>query len=188
MFSLTALKLLFTTAKGWLKMLPYIIVISLVLFAGYKAYNWADGRGASRIQAQWDKETEDYKRAIAALKATLVVKEQDHLIATTRINNELAETVRLSDLELSRIAAEYERRLRLSADRAEIYQRQAEGGPASCTSLAGHTARLDESIEEGRRVVEDLRSIVGLRDRQLTQVGQQLLADRALYAELEPGK
>ena len=74
MMTWAALKLLFTTWKGWLKMLPYIIVLGLALFAGYTAFNWVDARGANRILVQWDKEKEDYARSIAALKATLVVK------------------------------------------------------------------------------------------------------------------
>lgn len=188
MMTWAALKLLFTTAKGWLKMLPYIIVISLAVYVGYKAYHWVDSRGANRIQVQWDKETEDYKRAVAALKATLVVKEQDHIRETIKISDQLAKEKLDHEEDVVAITAEYAERLRKSETRAEIYQRQAQGGPASCSSLASYTTQLDNSLEEGRSLVKEFRSLIGLRDRQLTLVGEQLLADRKLFTDQETGK
>ena len=181
--SWAAIKLLFTTAKGWLKMLPYILVLIAVLFIGYKTYNWIGDRAVAPVMAQWNKEKSDYAAAIDALRATFAAKEQTHRDETQRINDELAETKRVHDVELAGVIAEYERRLRNSTERAEVYQRQAAGGPTQCISLASHTAKLDKSLEEGRALVEELRRTVGLRDRQLTEVGKQLLADRALYAE-----
>ena len=183
MFTWSAVKLAFTTWKGFLKILPYLLVIAVLTYGSFKIYGGIFARGAASIQVQWDKETDDYKRAIAALQDAFRKKETTHLLETTRINDELAETKRLHDVELANAAAEFERRLLVSANRAEIYKRQAASGPDQCLSLAGHTARLDTSLEEGRSLVEEFRRTLGLRDRQLREVGNQLLADRELYAE-----
>ena len=188
MFSWLGVKAAFTTWKGFFKILPYLVLLAVLAFGTYKAYKWADGNGAARVQAQWDKETQDYARAIAALKAVISGKETAHQLETTRINDELAETKRLHDVELANAAAAFERRLLDSARRAEIYQRQAEGSPTQCISLASHTAKLDTSLEEGRALVEEFRATLGLRDRQLREVGSQLLADRALFADESTGK
>ncbi|UWJ04310.1 putative Rz/Rzl spanin protein [Escherichia phage vB_EcoS_Uz-1] len=70
-----------------------------------------------------------------------------------------------------------------SERRASVYKRQAEAGTLECRSLASHAARLDNSLEEGRRLVEELRATVRLRDNQLIELGKQIQADRKLFEQ-----
>lgn len=184
----TVIRLGLTTWKGFLKILPYILVFVVVGYAGYSAYKWADNKGASRVQAQWNKETEDYKRAITALKVTLIAKEQDHRLETTRISDALVQEKFDHQEDVAAITADFAVQLRNSETRTALYQRQAQGGPASCVSLASYTTELDNLLTEGRSLVKEGRSLVELRDRQLTLVGQQLLADRKLFTDQEAGK
>ena len=81
---------------------------------------------------------------------------------------------------LDAISSQYSARLQQSEQRAKVYQRQAEGGATECRSLASHAARLDNSLEQGRQLVEELRATVRLRDGQIIELSNQIRADRKL--------
>lgn len=51
----------------------------------------------------------------------------------------------------------------------------------SQANLASHAARLDRSLEEGRRMVAELSATLRQRDDQLRAVSKQLENDRSLF-------
>lgn len=172
--------------KLLLKALPYLAGVVLLFLLGSWIYVSGSKHGASVVQAQWDEQQKADAQAIQALRDEYALKEEAHRIENRKITHELAEAQKTYEVTLAEQRAEYDRRLQLSTNRAAIYQRQAESGAAQCRSLASHAARLDQTLEEGRSLVRELRDTLGLRDRQLILLGQQILNDRVLLNEGEP--
>lgn len=172
--------------KYLIKALPYLVVALGLYLLGSWIYASGSAHGASVVQAQWDKRQRADDQAIQALKDEYDSKEEAHRTKNRIITHELAEAQKSYEVALAEQRAEYDRRLQLSSNRAAIYQRQAESGAAQCRSLASHAARLDQTLEEGRSLVRELRDTLGLRDRQLILLGQQILNDRVLLNEGEP--
>lgn len=171
--------------KLFLKALPYLVIAGVLFLLGSKIYDAGSTYGASVVQGKWDEQSRQDALEIKRLEAVIEQKEVEHRAENTRITHELAEAQKTHEVALAEQRAEYDRRLQLSSNRAAIYQRQAESGAAQCRSLASHAARLDQTLEEGRSLVRELRDTLGLRDRQLILLGQQILNDRVLLNEGE---
>ena len=166
--------------KNLAKVAPYVLVVGLVLY-GVHLIRVADfDKGAASVQKQWDASEQKRAKEIAKVKAELFDEQIDHILDTAKISHDLSNATKKHETAVSQLTADFEHRLLLSADRAKFYQRQAEGGSAECGSLASHATKLDASLEEGRSVVEELRSTLELRETQLTLLGQQIQSDRKL--------
>lgn len=159
----------------------YLIVVGATALALWGTYSLGSSSGEASVQKKWDDQKIADLREANRLKDENALKEAKHRTEVDDLQKELRDAKSSHESELARIDAEYADRLRKSEGRAAIYQRQAEGGAAQCRSLASHAARLDASLEEGRQLVEELRATLGLRDRQLIQLGEQIKADRRLF-------
>lgn len=158
--------------KGW----PYLLVVALVV----TIYFWGKSSGQESVQKKWDKQKSEDTKAYNKLKGEYDVRNRQHSyeVGALSVRLQTAESNHAS--ELARISGDYDSRMLRSEKRATLYQRQAEAGTFGCRSLASHAARLDGSLEQGRRLVEELRATVRLRDDQLIQLGNQIQADRKL--------
>lgn len=151
-----------------------------VTFRGYVA-------GTEHVQRQWDAERESREKASqkakSELEAKLAASEARYAEREQKITAELAQVAEqhLAALRSQRIALE--QRLLQSTRRSEIYRDQAEGSEASCRDLASHAAKLDRALEEGRGLVQELSGTLGLRDRQVILLGDQIKSDRLLLDE-----
>lgn len=160
-------------SKGW----PYLLVVAL----GATLYFWGHANGSSTVQKKWD----DQK--VEDLKATKQLQDKYDVLQRKNSYDVGLLTARLQTAEgnyaseLARVSSNYDSRLQQSERRASVYKRQAEAGGTECRSLASHAARLDGSLEQGRRLVEELRATVRLRDSQLVELGKQIQADRKLF-------
>ncbi len=169
--------------KIFLKVLPYALVALMLFLLGSWIYNSGSTHGASVVQAKWDKQKKSDADAIQALKDEYDAKEESHRNENREITHELAEAQKSHEVALAEQRAEYDRRLQLSSERAAIYQRKAEGGAVECRSLASYATQLDTTLEEGRSLVRELRQTLGLREQQLTLLGNQIKNDRALFED-----
>lgn len=160
-------------SKGW----PYLLVVVL----GATLYFWGNSNGQDTVQKKWDDQKVEDLKAYNKLKGEYDVLNRQHSyeVGALTVRLQTAESNHAS--ELARISDDYDSRMLKSEQRASIYKHQAEAGNTQCTSLASHAARLDSSLEEGRRLVEELRSTVRLRDSQLIELGKQIQADRKLF-------
>lgn len=160
-------------SKGW----PYLLVVAL----GATLYFWGNSNGQDTVQKKWDDQKVEDLKAYNKLKGEYDVLNRQHSyeVGALTVRLQTAESNHAS--ELARISSDYDSRMLKSEQRATIYKRQAEAGSTQCTSLASHAARLDGSLEEGRRLVEELRATVRLRDSQLIELGKQIQADRKLF-------
>jgi len=123
---------------------------------------------------------EDQAEAVSKLR-----KEADTLEATNRITaqrNAVALTEVKNDYETALLAADsvHTSRLLDLQQRTDYYRGLSEAADSGCAELADARDRLDGLVEEGRRLVVELRQELLLRSDQLKIVKQQLTADRQL--------
>lgn len=159
-----------------------ILLASTLLIFGYTKVirHLAYQDGAASVQSRWDEETVRRDLITEQLKSKNEKLSQENKDLVVNIATNLENANALHTKTVAALHAEYADRLRKSEARSGIYREQAEGGATQCQRLASHATELDRSLEEGRSVVQELRTTVGLRDQQLEQLGRQILADRAL--------
>ena len=163
------------------KLLPYFLITGVILATGFAVYRFGYKNGSRDVHLEWDQDKTAARTAYDALVAQMAELEEVHRIEQEGTANELAQVRKDHEMVLSNQRIDFNRRLLQSASRADVYQRQAEAGAAACRDLAGHAARLDRTLEEGRGLVLELSATLGLREHQLKQLGAQLLNDRQLF-------
>ena len=160
-------------SKGW----PYLLVVVL----GATIYFWGNSNGQTTVQKKWDAQKVEDLKAIQKLQDKYNALQRNHSYEVGLLTSRLQTAESNYASELARVSSDYDSRMQQSERRASVYQRQAEAGTLECRNLASHAARLDNSLEEGRRLVEELRATVRLRDNQLIELGKQIQADRKLF-------
>ena len=163
------------------KLAPWIlatlVIGSLIWWVSHTSYV----AGQRDIQEQWDAERATYKKAMDTLRDQYATLEAKARIDNQRNSDELAEKEKSHAVALVELRREYDGRLLQSDKRASYYQRLAKGGAVEQANLASHAARLDRSLEEGRRMVAELSETLRQRDDQLRAVSTQLKNDRSLF-------
>ena len=163
------------------KLAPWIlatlVIGSLIWWVSLTSYV----AGQRDIQEQWDAERATYKKAMDTLRDQYATLEAKARIDNQRNSDELAEKEKTHAVALVELKREYDGRLLQSDKRASYYQRLAKGGAVEQANLASHAARLDRSLEEGRRMVAELSATLRQRDDQLRAVSKQLENDRSLF-------
>lgn len=160
-----------------------ILVLGLMVWGGMALHGSIKDSGRAEVQALWDADKKAHEVEITKLKEDYALREEAHRTENRRISHELSEAKLEHANAIAAVRNDYLVRLRTSEKRAGIYQRQAEGGAAERRSLAEHASRLDASLEEGRSLVRELRETLGLRDRQIRSLSEQILNDRQLFTE-----
>lgn len=159
-----------------------IAILSLGIVAGvssYKGYEY----GSGQVQAAWDAETARLNKLALEKEQENKRKEQEHREALTSLEEEIRKGKEEYEKAIADIESDYDRRMRASEDRSTTYRRWAEASASEQRNLADHAARLDQALTEGRSLVEELRGVVRQREREIKQLGTQLLLDRSLIGE-----
>lgn len=165
------------------KILPGALAVIALLFVAWAIHHHGYKAGSQEIQAAWNEDKLLQQEAHQKLVDEYAKREQAHQAENERISHELAEARKAHDAALADQRAAHQQRLLLSEGRAAVYRRQAEAGTAECRDLAGHAARLDRALEQGRGLVQELRGTLGLRDQQLRHLGEQILNDRKVLGD-----
>lgn len=168
---------------NYIKSIGGVLILVLVIWTLTSIYGAIKDSGRAEIQALWDADKAQHALAIAALKDEYAVKEEAHRTENRRISSELSQANLDHANAIAAVHLDYAQRLRNVEQRAAIYQRQAQGGAAERGDLADHAGRLDASLEEGRSLVRELRETLGLRDRQVRALSNQIRNDRALFED-----
>lgn len=164
----------------WLKIILFLIPVIVTVIVLMKVYNAGYRAGDADVTAQWQQEQLLHQKAIADLNEQIKTKENQHKQVSENISNEIAQASSEYETIVANLDSEYTIRLRNSEERSHSYQLAAESGAIERQRLASHAAELDRTLEEGRRLVEELRSSIELKDRQLRLLGSQIQADRSL--------
>ena len=168
---------------------PILIVLGVILLLygiGVSIYSTGKQAGIDEVSKEWTQEKLAYQDEILRIKTLNAGLEQDFENREAEVNKELRNVKASYERTLASNASEHAARLRNHQERADLYERKAQGSEVERRGLASHAAELDRSLEEGRQLVQELRTVVELRDSQLTEVGQQLLQTRALLESGEP--
>ena len=160
---------------------PWVLLAVSILGTVWFIYDSGVDSGSRQVQAQWDAEKATYKKAMDTLRDQYATLEAKARIDNQRNSDELAEKEKTHAVALVELRREYDGRLLQSDKRASYYQRLAKGGAVEQANLASHAARLDRSLEEGRRMVAELSATLRQRDDQLRAVSKQLENDRSLF-------
>ena len=168
---------------------PILIALGVILLLygiGVSIYSTGKQAGIDKVSKEWTQEKLAYQDEILRIKTLNAGLEQDFENREAEVNKELRNVKASYERTLASNASEHAARLRNHQERADLYERKAQGSEVERRGLASHAAELDRSLEEGRQLVQELRTVVELRDSQLTEVGQQLLQTRALLEAGEP--
>ena len=160
---------------------PWALLAVSILGTVWYIYDAGVDSGSRQVQAKWDDEKTTYKKAMDTLRDQYATLEAKARIDNQRNSDELAEKEKSHAVALVELRREYDGRLLQSDKRASYYQRLAKGGAVEQANLASHAARLDRSLEEGRRMVAELSATLRQRDDQLRAVSKQLENDRNLF-------
>lgn len=173
---------LFLRLPSWLRILgPTLIFMGAVWFIHHQGYQ----AGEQHVQAKWDKAIDRQKTEIARLKDEVGKKETQFRTERQAHEDELAAANRRYSSAIAGLDSRYALRLQNSERRAGRYQHLSEGSAAERAALASHAGKLDASLEEGRRLVEELRTTLEQRDAQLKAVSQELISTRKLMGEVD---
>ncbi len=157
-----------------------LLLLVLIVLLSFKLHSCGVGQGRAEIQSAWDKQKAANLAEINRIKEENRTKEAEHRAENERIYNDLFKAERQHAVALSEQRAEFDRRLRSSEARAAKYKALSEAGPTERADLASYAARLDTSLEEGRDLVREFRETLGLRDRQIESLRDQINNDRKL--------
>ena len=164
---------------------PILIVLGVILLLygiGVSIYSTGKQAGIDEVSKEWTQEKLAYQDEILRIKTLNAGLEQDFENREAEVNKELRNVKASYERTLASNASEHAARLRNHQERADLYERKAQGSEVERRGLASHAAELDRSLEEGRRVVKDLRTTVEQRDTELILLGTHLKTFEAYYA------
>lgn len=161
----------------------FALVILLAIGSLFLAHRVGKANGSAVVQAAWDKQDVVRQAEISRIELELARKESEHTIESKRISAALEKTNHDYQIALTELESVYTKRLLLSTQRASTYQRQANGTALERDTLAQHAAELDRTLEEGRRLVRELRDTLEQREVVIQELGKQILLDRNLLTE-----
>ena len=164
---------------------PILLALGALLLlygVGVSVYSAGKQAGKDQVTKDWNQEKLDYQNEILRLKAVHAGLEKDFEDRANKTNRDLRNAKVSYEKTLANHASEYAARVRNHQERADLYERKAQGSEVERRGLASHAAELDRSLEEGRRVVKDLRTTVEQRDTELILLGTHLKTFEAYYA------
>lgn len=157
-------------------LLPILILV--VLFSYVITYQYGKHVSYVSVHSEWQKERANTERKMRELREEYRTYEDEYREEIQKLKNSLQDSQDSFNAELSNIRAEYSDRLLDSENRAYVYKRMSEAGASERRDLADHAARLDRSLEEGRALVQELRTTLRQREVELITLGSQIQADR----------
>ena len=164
---------------------PILIALGVILLLygiGVSIYSTGKQAGIDEASKEWTQEKLAYQDEILRIKTLNAGLEQDFENRETEVNKELRNVKASYERTLASNASEHAARLRNHQERADLYERKAQGSEVERRGFASHAAELDRSLEEGRRVVKDLRTTVEQRDTELILLGTHLKTFEAYHA------
>ena len=134
---------------------------------------------------QYGKEVEKKESAAVAerLRQFHEIELESYIKNSREVSKLFEEVKRKHEKDLDAVKRDYTNRLRKSEQRAERYLQQAQGSTTDQYDLASHAAKLDRSVEEGRRLVTEFRSTLELRDSQVKSLATEITNLKTYFNE-----
>lgn len=157
--------------KGLIIGIMCAITVTLVYSAGVL-------HGMSNVQKEWDADAHARDIVTASYKAENEALRAQNKELVEKHTKELKDVKQSYESRIKLLESEFTRRMQFHENRAQLYRQQAQGGETERRNLADHAAKLDRTVEEGIAVVGELSELIGLRDKQIIVLGDQIRADR----------
>lgn len=126
---------------------------------------------------------ESQAELVESLRKELAIEISKNTTITQDNLKDLLEAKNTYEKAVIDINNEYSGRMFELEKRAEYYRSMSKPDTTTCGDLGDVTTRLDRNLEEGRKLVIDLRERLVLREEQIKIIGKQLLADRKLLGQ-----
>lgn len=162
------------------RVLKGALPVIAVAFAVYSVYSLGFNKGEAEVEARWTKEKLALQLEKEELEREIEKNEARYRAKKTALEGDLAEAEAQHARNIAAIQSGFALRLQRSNDRSTQYERMSQAGAVERANLASHAAGLDRALEQGRQLVDELRSTLEQRDRQLRNIGQELLNTREL--------
>lgn len=155
---------------------PYIFLGAVILVIGsiVGAALWGYSYGHTKANNKWLEEEQRYQSQVVELQEKIRTTETEFNEKVSTLNDTITRNKAEYQNALDRAGVEFANRLRKSEGRAKTYADMSQAGEVERATLADHTAKLDQSLEEGRHLVRELRETLGQRDREIMMLGEHI--------------
>lgn len=147
---------------------------SAVTFSLYATFKIGRDHGQQEVKLEFLAKEKALQNAVEKLQKDITKAEEFYKNVVRDLEGQIIDGKLKYEKSLLDINSKYTIRLQQSEIRSETYKRMSQAGTAESYALADHAAKLDRSLEEGRRLVREFRTTLGQRDAELTLVGIQL--------------
>lgn len=149
------------------------VMIAVALGAGYFA-------GYISCENEFKEYQLKLSTLTTAMERDFRARENEYQTTISNLSSEIAANAQAYKDKLNSITSDSNNRLQLSNERAERYRKQVQSCSGESKRLAEHAANLDRKLTEGIGLVEELSTIIKLRDEQLEYLIKVRQADREL--------
>ena len=163
-----------TTETG-LSLVGALLLLIIVLLGSGFGFLWGYSNGVDATYTKWVQVEQGYQAQVAELQEAK--KEAEHQFKTKEgeLNERIKQDQNAHDAAIAAATRDFTERLRKSEGRAKAYADMSQAGTIERAALADHAAKLDQSLEEGRHLVRELRETLGQREREIKTLGEHIL-------------
>ena len=150
-----------------------MLLIVALLGSGF-GYLWGHDNGVNATYAKWMEYEQAYQQQVRELEAALTKAEYQFNEKEVALNDRIEENKAAHEAAIADATRTFTERLRKSEGRAKTYAAMSQADADERAALADHAAKLDQSLEEGRHLVRELRETLGQRDREIMMLGEHI--------------
>lgn len=150
-----------------------MLLVVALLGSGF-GYLWGHDNGVNKTYSKWLEYERAYQQQVQELETALAKAEQQFNEKEVALNERIEESKAAHDAAIAAATRTFTERLRKSEGRAKTYADMSQASADERAALADHAAKLDQSLEEGRHLVYELRETLGQRDREIMLLGEHI--------------
>lgn len=162
------------TGESGLSLNGALMFLIVALLGSGFGYLWGHSNGVSATYTKWLEYERAYQQQVQELEAAIASAEQQFNEKEVELNERIKEDKAAHDAAIAAATRTFTERLRKSEGRAKTYAAMSQASADERAALADHAAKLDQSLEEGRHLVRELRETLGQRDREIMLLGEHI--------------
>lgn len=162
------------TGESGLSLNGALMFLIVALLGSGFGYLWGHNNGVNKTYSKWLEYERAYQQQVQELETALAKAEQQFNEKEVALNERIKQDQVAHGAAIAAATRDFTERLRKSEGRAKTYAAMSQAGTLERAALADHTAKLDQSLEEGRHLVRELRETLGQRDREIMMLGEHI--------------
>ena len=163
------------TAESGFSLVGILLLLVIVLLGSGIGFHWGYSNGSNSTYSKWVEVEQGYQAQIAELQEDVKEAEWQFKIKEGELNDRIKQDQAAHDAVIAGATRDFTERLRKSEGRAKTYADMSQASAYERAALADHAAKLDQSLEEGRHLVCELRETLGQREREIKTLGEYIL-------------